>query len=480
MTPAATPRRAKIVCTIGPATQSTDQLRRLVDAGMDVARLNFSHGSHEDHAAVVDRLRRISRDVGRPVALLQDLQGPKIRIGRLPGGSIQLADQERVRLITGESTDRPGCLATPYAALPDETRSGDAILLSDGLIRLEVQHVSPAGVDTLVIEGGTLRERAGMNLPGAGMSVEALTQKDVGDLAFGLDLGVDYIALSFVRTAADVEDLRQRIRAHGSETAIIAKLEKPQAIENLDAILYAADAVMVARGDLGVEFAPERVPFLQKEIIRRAAMARVPVITATQMLESMVDHPRPTRAETSDVANAILDGTDAVMLSAETAVGDFAIETVQMMRRVIVATEAHASYLPDRGRRRRSDDSASPFADAIADAATGAAADTRARAIVAITQSGFSGRLISKYRPFTPILAFTSDEIVYRRMALLWGVEPRLIPFVESAEEMISSIDALLIADGTTEPGDHLVFIAGTPSTRLGTTNLLKLHSVGD
>ncbi len=473
-------RRAKIVCTIGPATQSATQLRALVDAGMDVARLNFSHGSHDDHAQVVAHLRQISLETGRAVALLQDLQGPKIRIGRIPGGAVQLLDQDSLRLIVGEFTDEPGCLATPYEPILSEVHPGDAILLSDGLIRLEIRSVDADGIDTVVMEGGTLRERAGMNLPGAGTSLSAMTPKDISDLEFGLSLGVDYVALSFVRRASDVEDLKRRIAEHGSEAATVAKLEKPQAIDHLDEILEVADAVMVARGDLGVEMSPERVPFIQKQIIRRAAERKVPVITATQMLESMVDHPRPTRAEASDVANAVLDGTDAVMLSAETAIGEYAIATVRMMHRIIVETEIHARYLPGRGHRRRAKDGSAPFADAIAEAATGAAADTRACAIVVLTQSGFSARLISKHRPATPILAFTPDEAVRRRMALFWGVEPRQMDFVEEAERMIGAIDEALIADRTTSPGDPLVFIAGTPSTRHGVTNLLKLHVAGE
>lgn len=473
-------RRAKIVCTIGPATQSESQLRELVEAGMDVARLNFSHGSHSDHAEVAGRLRRVSETTGRSVALLQDLQGPKIRIGRLPGGALHLTDQQRIRLVIGESTDQEGCIATPYEPLLGESRRSDPILLSDGLIRLEITDVSSDGIDTVVVEGGILRERAGMNLPGAGTAVAALTAKDIDDLEFGLQLGVDYVALSFVRQSADVEDLRRRIAEQGSHAATIAKLEKPQAIEHLDDILNVADAVMIARGDLGVELSPERVPFVQKEIIRRAAERQVPVITATQMLESMVDHPRPTRAEASDVANAVLDGTDAVMLSAETAIGEHAVATVGMMHRIIVETETHASYLPGRGRRRMADDRESPFADAIAEAASGAAADSRARAIVAFTQSGFTARLISKYRPSTPIIAFTPHEAIRRRMALFWGVEPRQIEFEEEAEKMIATIDDALLSDGTTSTGDRLVFIAGTPSTRQGTTNLLKLHRAGD
>lgn len=477
--PEKTARRAKIVATIGPASSGPDALRALLEAGVDVTRLNFSHGSHEDHRQVFADIRRIADELGRPVAILQDLQGPKIRIGRLDGGSVHLEPGKLVALTTDEGSTTDDRIHTPYDELPSVVSVGDNILLSDGLIRLQVVSVDRSDVDCEVVEGGTLRERAGMNLPGTGGNAPSLTEKDVADLAFGLQLGVDYVALSFVRRAADVLDLRRRIEAAGSQAAVIAKLEKPQAIDDLDAILQAADAVMIARGDLGVEMSPERVPFVQKDILRRAAEQKVPVITATQMLESMIDHPRPTRAEASDVANAILDGTDAVMLSGETAIGHSPAAVVRMMHRIVVEAESHAPYLLHLGRRRRSQDSAASFDDAVAEAACGAAADIKARALVAFTRSGFTARVISKFRPQTPILAFTPDDQVYRQLALFWSVQPYLCDFVEDTRTMITTVDARLLAEGIVGAGDALVFLAGAPAAGTGSTNLMKLHVSG-
>ena len=472
-------RRTKIVATIGPASSGPDALRALLEAGVDVTRLNFSHGSHQDHERVFADVRRIAAELGKPVAILQDLQGPKIRIGTLTGGSAYLEAGARVVVTTATVPGDAQRISTPYDELPGVVSANDDILLSDGLIRLRVVDVTGQQVTCDVVEGGILRERAGMNLPGTGGNAPALTEKDVTDLAFGLALGVDYVALSFVRRVADVLDLKARILAAGSQAAVIAKLEKPQAIDDLDAILQAADAVMIARGDLGVELSPERVPFVQKEIIRRAADFKVPVITATQMLESMIDHPRPTRAEASDVANAILDGTDAVMLSGETAIGHNPAQVVHMMHRILLEAEAHAPYLLHLGRRRRAQDSAASFDDAVAEAACGAAADIKARAIVAFTQSGFTARVISKFRPQTPILAFTPHEQVLRQLALFWGVQPHLCEFVEDTHLMMAAADTRLREQNLVAAGDPLVFLAGAPAMARGTTNLMKLHVSG-
>jgi pyruvate kinase len=472
-------RRAKIVATIGPASSGPDSLTALLEAGVDVARLNFSHGTHDDHQRVFEDIRRISTELERPVAILQDLQGPKIRIGKLDGGAVHLLAGRAVTLTTTATPGDADRIHTPYSELPEVVKAGDDVLLSDGLLRLSVLRVNGDDVECEILEGGVLRERAGMNLPGTGGKAPALTEKDVADLAFGMQLGVDYVALSFVRRAADVLDLKSRIARAGSQAAVIAKLEKPQAIDDLDAILQAADAVMVARGDLGVELSPEKVPFLQKQIIRRAAAAKIPVITATQMLESMIDHPRPTRAEASDVANAILDGTDAVMLSGETAIGQNPAATVRMMDRIVVEAETHSADLPHLSRRRRDTDAPSSFEDAVAVAAVGAASDIQARAIIAFTQSGFTGRLISKLQPRTALLAFTHSAIIYRQLALFWGVQPRLSDFVESTTEMISAVDDQLRAQGLVDTGDPLVFLAGTPATRSGSTNLVRLHVAG-
>ena len=472
-------RRAKIVCTIGPASRSPDVLRALVDAGMDVARLNFSHGSHADHAAVVADLRRIADEAGRPLAILQDLQGPKIRLGTLQGGSVQLSTGARFVLTTEEIEGDADRASTTYKALPSDVTQGDDILLSDGLLRLRVDGVNGEDITCTVVDGGHLRQRAGINLPGAELSVPSMTEKDLADLAFGVEQGVDWVALSFVRSAADVDALKAELARLQADAGVIAKLEKPQAIDALDAIVDAADAIMVARGDLGVEMSPERVPFIQKTIIRACAAAGKPVITATQMLESMIENPRPTRAEASDVANAVFDGTDAVMLSGETAMGAHPIHAVQMMHRIVIEAERNVAAQPEMCRRARRE-SALSFSDAIAEAAGQVAADTKAAAIVAFTQSGFSAKLIARSRPQTRIYAFTPHRRVQRRLCVHWGLEPRHAAYLERTQDMIEVVEQQLLEEGIVRAGDSLVFLAGMPSNRPGTTNMLRLHTVGD
>lgn len=472
-------RRAKIVCTIGPASHSPDVLRALVDAGMDVARLNFSHGSHADHAVVVADLRRIADEAGRPLAILQDLQGPKIRLGMLQGGAVQLGTGARFVLTTEEIEGDADRASTTYKALPSDVTQGDDILLSDGLLRLRVDGVNGEDITCTVVDGGHLRQRAGINLPGAELSVPSMTEKDLADLAFGVEQGVDWVALSFVRSAADVDALKAELARLQADAGVIAKLEKPQAIDALDDIVDAADAIMVARGDLGVEMSPERVPFIQKTIIRACAAAGKPVITATQMLESMIENPRPTRAEASDVANAVFDGTDAVMLSGETAMGAHPIHAVQMMHRIVSEAERNVAAQPEMRRRARRE-AALSFSDAIAEAAGQVAADTKAAAIVAFTQSGFSAKLIARSRPQTRIYAFTPHRRVQRRLCVHWGLEPRYAAYLERTQDMIEVVEQQLLEEGIVRAGDSLVFLAGMPSNRPGTTNMLRLHTVGD
>ena len=472
-------RRAKIVCTIGPASHSPDVLRALVDAGMDVARLNFSHGSHADHAAVVADLRRIADEAGRPLAILQDLQGPKIRLGTLQGGAVQLSTGARFVLTTEEIEGDADRASTTYKALPSDVTQGDDILLSDGLLRLRVDGVNGEDITCTVVDGGHLRQRAGINLPGAELSVPSMTEKDLADLAFGVEQGVDWVALSFVRSAADVDALKAELARLQADAGVIAKLEKPQAIDALDDIVDAADAIMVARGDLGVEMSPERVPFIQKTIIRACAAAGKPVITATQMLESMIENPRPTRAEASDVANAVFDGTDAVMLSGETAMGAHPVHAVQMMHRIVSEAERNVAAQPEMRRRARRE-AALSFSDAIAEAAGQVAADTKAAAIVAFTQSGFSAKLIARSRPQTRIYAFTPHRRVQRRLCVHWGLEPRYAAYLERTQDMIEVVEQQLLEEGIVRGGDSLVFLAGMPSNRPGTTNMLRLHTVGD
>jgi pyruvate kinase len=390
---------------------------------------------------------------------------------------VELVAGQRFVLTTAEIEGDDARASITYAALPEDVVEGDEILLSDGLLRLEVEKIQGCDVVCRVADGGRLRQRAGINLPGADLSVPSMTDKDLEDLAFGFEQQVDIVALSFVRRAADIVALKTQLRRLGSDAVVVAKLEKPQAIDALDEIMAEADAVMVARGDLGVEISPERVPFIQKTIIRAAAEAGKPVITATQMLESMIENPRPTRAEASDVANAIFDGTDAVMLSGETAMGQYPVQAVRMMNRIVCEAESHGGLHAERRRRDRSLPLEVP--DAIAEAAGRVAFDTQATAIIAFTQSGFTAQLIAKYRPSTRIYAFTSNERVQRRLCLYWGVEPCLAEYVERTSEMIELVDGRLLSEGRVQEGDRLVFLAGMPSNRPGTTNMLHLHRAG-
>jgi pyruvate kinase len=447
---------------------------------MDVARLNLSHGSHAEHASLVRAVRRASSRAGRPVGVLLDLAGPKIRTGVLPPGGRALRRGEEVVLAPAGPGGRASGSAIPvtYARLARDVGPGRTLLLDDGLLRLTVLAAEGRALRCRVEEGGRLGDHKGINAPGAALSVPSLTSKDRRDLAFGVGLGVDFVALSFVRSAADVRALRRLLRGpEAARPAVVAKLEKPQALDDLDAILEASDAVMVARGDLGVEIPPERVPIVQKEVIERANRARRPVITATQMLESMVEHPRPTRAEASDVANAVLDGTDAVMLSAETASGRFPVDAVRMMARIIESAERAPRPL-QRGRSQAGP--AVAREDALCEAAARLAEETGARLIVAFTRSGFTARLLSKHRPATPVVAFTPAEEVRRRLTLVWGVHPhrlapsgRLVPLLHRAE-------ARLLEAGLARRGDIVVLVMGHPIARMGTTNLLKIHRVGE
>ncbi len=419
-------RRAKIICTIGPACHSEAAMRDLLRLGMDVARLNFSHGTHEDHARNIEHLRRAAEFEHRTVCILQDLQGPKIRTGRLEQREpVLLQTGSRVIITPRDIAGTPTRISTTFPGLAHEIESGVRILLSDGLIELRVCSVRGKDVVCEVLNGGMLGEHQGINLPGVALSIPALTEKDRTDLEFGLKHAVDAVALSFVRSGEDVRTVKQIIAACGSDVPVIAKLEKPQAIDHLEEILEASDGVMVARGDLGVEMAPEKVPVIQKHIIQRAAEWRKPVITATQMLESMIENPRPTRAEASDVANAIFDGTDAVMLSAETATGKYPREAVAMMARIVVEAESSIEFT--RSRRRRENRGLS-IAESICESIANAAKDLPMSAIAVFTETGNTARMISKYRPPAPVYAFTYIAPTVHRMNLYWGVHPLALP----------------------------------------------------
>ncbi len=469
-------RRTRIVCTIGPASRDVVTLRKMVHAGMDVARLNFSHGTHAEHAAVIRAIREGENEWGHPVTIIQDLQGPKIRLGNFVGGRAMLMTGEPFTLTAepiegtaaGASLDHPEL----FAAL----KPGDQIWMDDGTIQLAVQAVGAGEARCRVTAGGVVSDHKGVALPGLPLPLSCLTAKDKEDLRFGIEHGVDYVAVSFVRSASDIQEVRKFLLDQRASLPIIAKLERAEIVANLPGILALVDAVMVARGDLGVEVPIEEVPIIQRDVIRQARVAKVPVIVATQMLESMVTYLRPTRAEVSDVATAIFEGADALMLSAETASGQYPVAAVEVMSRVAVRAERETQ----RGSTLPSRPEAYGFPEAVAEAACRAAQVLHAKAIVAFTQSGFSARLISSERPEVPVVALTPFPEVQRRLGLYWGVSSRLIRKVETTDEMVHEVEATLLGDGTLRNGDVIVIISGAPMWVTGTTNLLKLHRIGD
>jgi pyruvate kinase len=472
-------RRVKIVATIGPASESPDILRKLIAAGLDVARLNFSHGSHEGHARIIGALREAAEAVGKPIAILQDLQGPRIRIGKLSGGPV-LVEAGRALTLTTDEEAGPGAIPVTYPHLPADVKPGDRILIDDGLIELAVEGTDAKTVRCRVVTGGTINPNKGMNLPGVAVSAPTLGDKDLEDLAFGLSHGVDYVALSFVRSPEDVTAAREYMKKYGAEAPLIAKIERPEAVERLDDIVAAADGVMIARGDLAVETSPEAVPLIQKRIIRACNQARAVVITATQMLESMTVHPRPTRAEASDVANAVLDGTDAVMLSGETAAGRYPVEAVQTMARIVEAAEAGQEWVPHAAPSPLTSLLGTPasFPAAVCAAGARAASETGAKVIVAFTETGTTARLLSKERPTVPILAYTPHEPIRRRMALYWGVLPRATRATPNTDQLIRELERSLRDEKLAGPGDRIVILLGAPVGARGSTNLMKLHTI--
>src|ERR1700738_4448242 len=475
LTDSATQRRAKIVATLGPASNTEPVFRDLVRAGVDVVRLNFSHGSHEEKLQLIQMIRKVSREERKPLCILGDLQGPKIRTSKLKDHqSVLLKAGGRITITPRDVPGTASRVGTTFKTLAENVEQGSRILLSDGLIELRVHDVDGGDVVCEIVNGGMLGENKGINLPGIPVRVPSLTEKDDADLEFALKNGVDAIAVSFVRTAEDIRLVRNRVSAYGSETGIIAKREKPQAIEQLDHILLVADGIMVARGDLGVEVPPERVPALQKHIIRKASEYRKPVITATQMLESMIENPRPTRAEASDVANAVYDGTDSVMLSAESAAGRYPREAVAIMSRIIIEAESNmAEFTQPRRRDRRGLSIAETICESIAHAAE----DLPMGAIAVFTESGNTARMISKYRPPAVIYAFTHVESVARRTHLFWGVQPMRCHRALSAEQMVNVAERDLLRQGLLKSGDVLGVVAGTRQAS-GSTNFLRLHAV--
>ncbi|MBA3459699.1 MAG: pyruvate kinase [Deltaproteobacteria bacterium] len=467
--------RAKIVCTLGPASSTPEKIGELIDAGMNCARLNFSHGSHEDHAKMLQIVRTEAEKRGKAIAALLDLQGPKIRVGKLKDGQIELRPGAELVITTEQILGDEKRVSTSYQMLPNDVKIGDHILLDDGYLSLAVTGIEGHDVRTVVISGGILKNNKGINLPGVEVSAPALSEKDRTDIGFALRHAVDYVALSFVRRAEDVIEAKRLLTFDNVSIPVIAKIEKPQALERLGDIIDVADGIMVARGDLGVEMGPEKVPLWQKRIIEETNKRGKIVITATQMLESMITHPRPTRAEASDVANAVLDATDALMLSGETASGVHPVEAVRTMARIIEEIEKSAYY---KANVEIPDIQIAHSTNAIAHAAYTAAKVMKLRTIVSVSDSGGASRLISEYRPDANIVALTTDEVAYRRMALVWGVTPVLIGPSATTEELIDRVEATLIERNLALPGENVLITMAVPVGSGVQTNVLKIHQI--
>ncbi|MBI4653642.1 MAG: pyruvate kinase [Nitrospirae bacterium] len=472
-------RRVKIICTIGPSSNSKRVIHELIKAGMDSARLNFSHGTREEHQRVIKTIREGSKRYNSPVSIIQDLAGPKIRVGSIKDGHVMLSKGSVLSLTTKDIEGSSEQLSISYPYLIKDTKVGDRILLDDGLIQLKIIEKRKARLITKIIEGGLLREKKGVNLPGVKISAPAFTEKDKKDAEFGIKMGVDYIAMSFVRSKEDILNLKSWLKRHGADTPVIAKIEKPEAVKNINGILELSDGIMVARGDLGVEIPPEEVPLIQKRLIYEANRSMKPVITATQMLESMTEHLRPTRAEATDVANAVIDGTDALMLSGETAVGKYPVETLKMMDRIINFTETGYSITTESSQPTARHSRFTNFAQAIAESACISAHDIKAKVIVAFTRTGFTALLASKQRPQVPIIAFTTTKDVQRRMNLYWGIKPLIMGFPHSTDEMIYKSEKALLRNGIVKKGDSIVIIATSHFALGEKTNIMKLHRIG-
>ena len=468
-------RRAKIVCTMGPAVEAPDRVKLLIEAGMNMARLNLSHGSYEEHQGRLDAVRSAAKAANVPVAILVDLQGPKIRLGRFTDGPHDLARGDIFTITTDDIDGTKERVSTTFKELPKDCKKGDRLLIDDGKVTVEVIEVRGNDVVTKCIEPGSVSNNKGINLPGVAVSVPALSEKDIDDLRWGLKAGADYIALSFVRSAADIKDVHKVMDEVGIRIPVIAKIEKPQAVSNLEEIVEAFDGIMVARGDLGVELPIEEVPLVQKRCVALARAAAKPVIVATQMLDSMITNSSPTRAEATDCANAVLDGADALMLSGETSVGEFAIESVKTMARIITHTEMNAL-----DRIAPLDAKPTTKGGAITKAATEVGAILNAKYLVAFTESGESARRMAMFRSQIPILALTPVQGTFNRLALSWGIEPGIVAPVSHTDDMVKQVDQWLISHGGAQVGDSVVIVAGAPPGIPGSTNALRVHVIGD
>ena len=472
-------RRAKIVCTLGPATSSPERVRALVDAGMDVARLNFSHGSHADHERIFHRVREAAGEAGRPVGVLADLQGPKIRLGIFADPPVHWRTGDTVTITSRDVGGSAGQVSCTYPALPEEVSPGDRMLVDDGRVALEVIQVAGPDVHARVTEGGPVSDHKGLSLPGVTLRVPALSGKDAADLRFALRLGVDLVALSFVRSPADADRVREIMDAERVRRPVLAKLEKPEAVAALAEVVEAFDGLMVARGDLGVELPLDQVPLVQKRAVQLCREAAKPVIVATQMLDSMVASTRPTRAEVSDVANAVLDGADALMLSAETSVGRYPVLAAGTMATIIASTERGRADLPRDLRGPGLEHAPRTHGGAIAAAAADVARSIAATALVAFTQTGDTVRRLARLHCELPLLAFTTEQTVRNQLALSWGVESHLVPPVRHTDEMFQQVDQAMLAVGLGRPGEHVVIVAGSPPGEPGSTNTLRVHRLG-
>jgi pyruvate kinase len=468
-------RRAKIVATLGPATSSYEQIRAIVDAGVDVARLNLSHGDYSVHEEVYANVRKAAADSGRAVGVLVDLQGPKIRLGRFEDGPYDLAEGDTFKITTDDILGNRDIVGTTFKGLPADVKPGDSLLIDDGKVRVRVTDSTATTVTTEVVVAGAVSNNKGINLPGVAVNVPALSEKDEADLRWGLRIGADFIALSFVRNAEDVRRVHEIMAEEGRRIPVIAKIEKPQAVDALEGIVDAFDAIMVARGDLGVELPLEAVPIVQKHAVELARRMAKPVIVATQMLESMIHSPVPTRAETSDVANAVLDGADAVMLSGETSVGEYPVITVQTMARIVASTEDHGlDRIPPLGTKPRTQGGAMTLAAAEVAEFVGA------KYLCVFTESGDSARRMSRLRSPIPMKAFTPEEGIRNRMALTWGIESFLVPRVKHTDQMFTQVEDVLMREGLATVGDKVVVISGSPPGIPGSTNDVRVHRIGD
>ncbi|SDJ76001.1 pyruvate kinase [Streptomyces indicus] len=470
-------RRSKIVCTLGPAVDSYEQLKALIEAGMNVARFNFSHGSHAEHQERYDRVRQASADTGKAVGVLADLQGPKIRLETFAEGPVELVRGDEFTITTEDVPGDKSICGTTYKGLPGDVAKGDQVLINDGNVELKVVSVEGPRVKTVVIEGGVISDHKGINLPGAAVNVPALSEKDVEDLRFALRMGCDMVALSFVRDANDVKDVHKVMDEEGRRVPVIAKVEKPQAVNNMEGVVSAFDAVMVARGDLAVEYPLEKVPMVQKRLVELCRRNAKPVIVATQMMESMITNSRPTRAEASDVANAILDGADAVMLSAESSVGAYPIETVKTMSKIVAAAEEELlskglqPLVPGKKPRTQG--------GSVARAAAEIAEFLDAKSLVAFTHSGDTARRLSRYRPVQPILAFTTSQDTCNQLTLSWGVNTQIVQHVDNTDDMVELVDAEMMKINACSTGDTIIITAGSPPGIPGTTNMVRVHHLG-